>query len=117
MKIIFFFLLVGIIAMKILKMLSKYNLSLNAENGKFKYKFVIFTNDERKYTLYFYSNFEKYSVDDLLKHLWNQSFNAYVFETYNHKQILCSKNELYDCELFVEKNEFYETKRSLWRKK
>ncbi|EGO8395821.1 hypothetical protein ENFAE_00540 [Enterococcus faecalis] len=116
MKIIFFFLLVGIIAMKILKMLSKYNLSLNAENGKYKYKFVILTKNGVLYTLYFYSNFDKYTADDFLKILWNQSFNAYVFETYNHKQILCSKNELYDCELFVEKNEFYETKRSLWRK-
>ncbi|MBO1103636.1 hypothetical protein FQT05_14450 [Enterococcus hirae] len=58
-------------------------ISVNAENGKFKYTFVIFTNDERKYTLYFYSNFEKYSIDDFLKYLWNQSFNAYVFEECN----------------------------------
>lgn len=117
MTIIFSFLFF-ILAIKILANLrSKYTLSLNDKDGKYKYTFVIVTNYGVEHRLYFYSNFEKYSVDDLLKHLWNQSFNAYVFETYNHKQILCSKNELYDCELFVEKNEFYETKRSLWRKK
>ncbi|MGL9947033.1 hypothetical protein IGJ63_002148 [Enterococcus sp. DIV1375a] len=115
MKIIFFFLLVGIIAKKILRMLSKYNLSLNDEDGKYKYTFVIVTNYGVEHTLYFYSNFEKYSVDDLLKHLWNQTFNAYVFEKCNSKTVLCSKNELYCCELFLERNEFYETKRSLWR--
>ncbi|EOB3445296.1 hypothetical protein ACIJDA_002760 [Enterococcus faecalis] len=117
MKIIFSFLLF-ILAIKILANLrSRYTLSLNDEDGKYEYKFVILTKNSVLYTLYFYSNFDKYTVDYFLKILWNQSLNAYVFETYNHKQILCSKNELYDCKLSVEKNEFYETKRSLWRKK
>ncbi|ELB81134.1 TPA: hypothetical protein IX699_000283 [Enterococcus faecium] len=71
MKIIFSF-LIFILAIKILANLhSKSTLSLNDEDGKYKYKFVILTKNGVQYTLYFYSNFEKYSVDDLLKHLWN----------------------------------------------
>ncbi|EHQ8840348.1 hypothetical protein P0E64_08795 [Enterococcus faecalis] len=88
----------------LLKALDKYNLSLNAENKEFEYTLFILQKNGIEEVVYFYSDFERYTVDHLMDYLWHERLNAYVLKEKGRRKILCPLSELYYCESFVERN-------------
>lgn len=101
---IFFMLVTGILLYFLSKLLSKYDVSLNAENKKFKYTLLIIQENGVEQVTYFYSNFERYTVDNLMERLWDETLNAYVLKEKKFRKILCPLSKLYYCESFVERN-------------
>ncbi|EHQ8840337.1 TPA: hypothetical protein I0F66_RS10025 [Enterococcus faecalis] len=101
---IFVLLFVGIFLYLLRKLVNKYDLSLNAENKKFKYTLIIIQKNGIEQVIYFYSDFGNYTVDYLMDYLWNQRLNAYVLKEKGRRKILCPLSELYYCESFIERN-------------
>lgn len=101
---IFVVFVTGILLYLLGKLLNKYDLSLNAENKKFKYTLLIIQENGVEQVTYFYSDFERYTVDNLMERLWDETLNAYVLKEKAFRKILCPLSKLYYCESFVERN-------------